>query len=175
VTPRWYAHRSKSRDTNSVPWSTRIVAGNPASRPTLSRTSTTSAPRKVKRGSTAGRSVRRHAQLAPGGELVMHEVHRPGLVPILLPGAPALAPSACMLRVQPIALRRWSRYARGCIGALEPSPLTLARGLKLRHDHGSNYMSGDFQDETNAWGSKLRPPSCENPRAMASQSASSEP
>jgi len=23
----------------------------------------------------------------------------------------------------------------------------VARGLKLRHDHGSNYMSGDFQDE----------------------------
>jgi putative transposase len=23
----------------------------------------------------------------------------------------------------------------------------VAAGLKLRHDHGSNYMSGDFQDE----------------------------
>jgi transposase InsO family protein len=31
-----------------------------------------------------------------------------------------------------------------CFGAIAPS---VARGLKLRHDHGSNYMSGDFQDE----------------------------
>jgi hypothetical protein len=23
----------------------------------------------------------------------------------------------------------------------------MARGLKLRHDHGSNHMSGDFEDE----------------------------
>jgi hypothetical protein len=51
----------------------------------------------------------------------------------------------------------------------------VARGLKLRHDHGSNYMSGDFQDESNAWESKLRPPSCESQRATASQSASSAP
>ena len=43
----------KSRETNSVPWSTRIVAGNPISRPTLSNTSTTSTPRKEKRGSNA--------------------------------------------------------------------------------------------------------------------------
>jgi putative transposase len=31
-----------------------------------------------------------------------------------------------------------------CFGAIAPG---VARGLKLRHDHGSNYMSGDFQDE----------------------------
>jgi transposase InsO family protein len=31
-----------------------------------------------------------------------------------------------------------------CFGAIAPR---VARGLKLRHDHGSNYMSGDFQDE----------------------------
>ena len=54
VTPRWYAHRSKSRDTNSEPWSTRMTAGNPTARPTLSSTSTTSAPRKSNRGSIAG-------------------------------------------------------------------------------------------------------------------------
>jgi putative transposase len=28
-----------------------------------------------------------------------------------------------------------------CFGAIAPG---VARGLKLRHDHGSNYMSGDF-------------------------------
>ena len=59
-----------------------------------------------------------------------------------------------------------------CFGAIAPG---VACGLKLRHDHGSNYMSGDFQDESNAWGSKLRPPWCNSPRATASQSASSEP
>jgi hypothetical protein len=51
----------------------------------------------------------------------------------------------------------------------------VARGLKLRHDHGSNYMSGDFQDKSHAWESKLRPRSCESPTATASRNASSEP
>ena len=32
-----------------------------------------------------------------------------------------------------------------CFGAIAPG---VARGSKLRHDHGSNYMSGDFQGET---------------------------
>ena len=59
-----------------------------------------------------------------------------------------------------------------CFGSIAPG---VARGLKLRHDHGSNYMSGDFQSEINVWASKLRHPSCANPRAMASPSASSEP
>ena len=59
-----------------------------------------------------------------------------------------------------------------CFGAIGPS---VARGLKLRHDHGSNYMSGDFQAEIECLASKLLPPSCVNPRATASQSASSEP
>jgi hypothetical protein len=31
-----------------------------------------------------------------------------------------------------------------CFGEIGPG---VARGLKLRHDHGSNYMSGDFQEE----------------------------
>src|SRR5208283_1027765 len=31
-----------------------------------------------------------------------------------------------------------------CFGSIAPG---VAHGLKLRHDHGSNYMSGDFQDE----------------------------
>ena len=46
-----------------------------------------------------------------------------------------------------------------CFGAIAPG---VARGLKLRHDHGSNYMSGDFQ-KSNAWGSKHRPPPCASP------------
>jgi transposase InsO family protein len=42
--------------------------------------------------------------------------------------------------------------ARGCIAASEPFAPGVARGLKLRHDHGSNYMSGDFQDEIECLG-----------------------
>jgi putative tryptophan/tyrosine transport system substrate-binding protein len=59
-----------------------------------------------------------------------------------------------------------------CFGAIG---LGAARGLKLRHDHGSNYMSGDFQDEIDASASRRRPPSFGSPRAMALPSASSEP
>ena len=55
-----------------------------------------------------------------------------------------------------------------CFGAIAPG---VARGLKLRHDHGSNYMSGDFQDEIECLGIELRPPSCESPRVTASQNA----
>jgi hypothetical protein len=33
----------------------------------------------------------------------------------------------------------------------------VARGLKLRHDHGSNYMSGDFQDEIECLGIEASP------------------
>ena len=36
-----------------------------------------------------------------------------------------------------------------CFGTIAPG---VARGLKLRHDHGSNYMSGDFQDEIECLG-----------------------
>jgi putative transposase len=39
-----------------------------------------------------------------------------------------------------------------CFGAIAPG---VARGLKLRHDHGSNYMSGDFQDEIGCLGIAL--------------------
>ena len=38
---------------------------------------------------------------------------------------------------------------QGVHGAIAPG---VARGLKLRHDHGSNYMSGDFQDEIECLG-----------------------
>src|SRR5665811_225874 len=41
-----------------------------------------------------------------------------------------------------------------CFGAIGPS---VARGLKLRHDHGSNYMSGDFQDEIECLGIEASP------------------
>jgi putative transposase len=43
--------------------------------------------------------------------------------------------------------RRWA-------GAIAPG---VARGLKLRHDHGSNYMSGDFQDEIECVGIEASP------------------
>jgi transposase InsO family protein len=33
----------------------------------------------------------------------------------------------------------------------------VARGLKLRHGHGSNYMSGDFQDEIECLGIEASP------------------
>ena len=59
-----------------------------------------------------------------------------------------------------------------CFGAIAPR---VARGLKLRHDHGPTTCQATSRTKSNAWGSKLRPPSCENPRAMASQSDSSEP
>ena len=42
----------------------------------------------------------------------------------------------------------------GCFGAIAPG---VARGLKLRHDHGSNYMSGDFQDEIKCLGIEASP------------------
>src|ERR1700745_2106377 len=41
-----------------------------------------------------------------------------------------------------------------CFGDIAPG---VARGLKLRHDHGSNYMSGDFQDEIECLGIEASP------------------
>jgi putative transposase len=41
-----------------------------------------------------------------------------------------------------------------CFGSIAPA---VARGLKLRHDHGSNYMSGDFQDEIECLGIEASP------------------
>ena len=41
-----------------------------------------------------------------------------------------------------------------CFGAIAPG---VARGLKLRHDHGSSYMSGDFQDEIKCLGIEASP------------------
>jgi putative transposase len=41
-----------------------------------------------------------------------------------------------------------------CFGAIAPG---VARGLKLRHDHGSNYMPGDFRDEIECLGIEASP------------------
>lgn len=41
-----------------------------------------------------------------------------------------------------------------CFGSIAPS---VARGLKLRHDHGSNYMSMDFQAEIRCLGIEASP------------------
>jgi putative transposase len=41
-----------------------------------------------------------------------------------------------------------------CFGAIAPG---VAHGLKLRHDHGSNYMSGDFQAEIECLGIEASP------------------
>jgi putative transposase len=41
-----------------------------------------------------------------------------------------------------------------CFGAIAPD---VALGLKLRHDHGSNYMSGDFQGEIKCLGIEASP------------------
>ena len=41
-----------------------------------------------------------------------------------------------------------------CFGAIAPG---VADRLKLRHDHGSNYMSGDFQDEIECLGIEASP------------------
>ena len=41
-----------------------------------------------------------------------------------------------------------------CFGSIAAG---VARGLKLRHDHGSNYMSGDFQDEIKCLGIEASP------------------
>jgi putative transposase len=42
---------------------------------------------------------------------------------------------------------------RRCFGSIEPG---VARGLKL-YDHGSNYMSGDFQDDIKCLGIEASP------------------
>ncbi len=41
-----------------------------------------------------------------------------------------------------------------CFGAIAPE---IARGLRLRHDHGSNYMSEAFQGEVKCLGIKASP------------------
>jgi hypothetical protein len=50
-----------------------------------------------------------------------------------------------------------------------------AKGLALRHDHGSNTMSGDFQDEIAFLGVENSPSSSTSRRAMASLNDLSAP
>ena len=77
-----------------------------------------------------------------------------------------------------VASRRWSRSGRKCIqcfGSIAPG---VARGLKLRHDHGSNYLSGDVPSEieSSETASKLRRPSCASFRGQwRRRGASAEP
>jgi transposase InsO family protein len=54
--------------------------------------------------------------------------------------------------VEPRAILRAT--GKSCFGAIAPG---VARGLKLRHDHGFNYMSGDFQDEIEFLGIEASP------------------
>lgn len=49
--------------------------------------------------------------------------------------------------IGPTASRPWSRSAKAWSGTSEPSGDGVAADLRLRHDHGSNYMSDDFQEE----------------------------
>ncbi len=58
---------------------------------------------------------------------------------------------AAMEAKSPLARRR---SVHRCFGSIAPG---VARGLKLRHDHGSNYMSGDFQDEIKCLGIEASP------------------
>jgi putative transposase len=52
------------------------------------------------------------------------------------------------------ALEPVRQGVRRCFGAIAPD---VASGLKLRHDHGSNYMSGDFQAEIKCLGIEASP------------------
>lgn len=56
------------------------------------------------------------------------------------------------------------------IGRIEKD---VAQGLALRHDHGSNYMSGDFQDEITFLGMGNSPSFGRQPEGTVSPSASS--
>jgi hypothetical protein len=66
---------------------------------------------------------------------------------------------AHLLRGEPLDLVR--QGVRGCFGAIAPG---VARGLKLRHDHSSNYMSGDFQDEIKCLGIEASPSFVREPK-----------
>ena len=69
---------------------------------------------------------------------------------------PTRKSSAFMHRGRPIASRPWSRCARGA-SLLRSHRARGGAWTKLRHDHGSNYMSGDFQDEIECLGIEASP------------------
>ena len=48
---------------------------------------------------------------------------------------------------EPHASRHWNRSARACADTSAASRPTVAHGLAVRHDHGSQYMSDHFQKE----------------------------
>ncbi len=48
---------------------------------------------------------------------------------------------------EPPASRRWSRSAKGVRQHFGGFGKAIARGLSVRHDHGSQYMSDAFQKE----------------------------
>jgi putative transposase len=50
-----------------------------------------------------------------------------------------------------------AQSSNGLEDGLERPCAREARGLRLRHDHGSNYMSGDFQDEIECLGIEASP------------------
>ena len=52
------------------------------------------------------------------------------------------------------ALEPIQQEASRFFGSIAPG---VARGLKLRHDHGSNYMSSDFQDKMESLGIEASP------------------
>ena len=86
-----------------------------------------------------------------------HRRGRQGLCLRRRGNTPIRKSSAFMLRVRPIASRRWEPVRQGvhrCFGSIAPG---VARGLMLRHDHGSNYISGDFQDEIECLGTEALP------------------
>ena len=83
--------------------------------------------------------------------------------------------SAFTPRVQPIASRRWSRSGRGCIGASAPSRPPWRVGSSCVTIMAPITCPAISRPRSNVWASKLRRPSCANPRATASPSASSEP
>ena len=47
----------------------------------------------------------------------------------------------------PPGSRPWNRSARACADPFGGFAANIARGLKARHDHGSQYMSDHFQKE----------------------------
>ena len=61
---------------------------------------------------------------------------------------------------------------RACVGAFAEG---VASGLKLRHDHGSQFVADDYQRELAFLGIASSPPSCASPRATAVSSGSSGP
>ena len=54
-------------------------------------------------------------------------------------------------------MRPWSRSARALRERFGEIGDGVARGLRLRHDHGSNYLADDFQQEVAFFGIESSP------------------